>query len=161
MRTVLYSIALVFMLVVVVGIYKTKTVPDHLYFKTGTFAACPDRPSCVSSVANDAEHHVEPLSYSGDSARANARLHMILKEMGARVSPEQSGYIHAVFVTHKMQYHDDLELLLEPDGVIQVRSISRFGYRDFGVNRERVEYLRALYQNRPEEQIPTIDLRSG
>jgi uncharacterized protein (DUF1499 family) len=41
-----------------------------------------------------------------------------------------------------MRFRDDVELLIEPGGVIQVRSISRFGYHDQGVNGQRVETLR-------------------
>jgi len=41
---------------------------------------------------------------------------------------------------------DDLEFLSEPSkGVIQVRSASRMGHSDLGVNRSRVERIRKLW----------------
>jgi uncharacterized protein (DUF1499 family) len=43
-----------------------------------------------------------------------------------------------------MRYVDDVELYYdEPAGLVHVRSASRLGRRDFGVNRKRVEELRA------------------
>lgn len=65
---------------------------------------------------------------------------------GASEVTRDGNYIHAVFQTPTMKYRDDLELLVGTDGQIKVRSISRFGYRDFGVNRARVEALREAYE---------------
>ena len=43
-----------------------------------------------------------------------------------------------------MKFVDDLERWVDPvNQVVQVRSVSRMGRKDFGVNRERVETLRA------------------
>ena len=43
----------------------------------------------------------------------------------------------------RLGFIDDLECwLFEDEGVIHVRSASRVGYYDFGVNRRRVEALR-------------------
>jgi uncharacterized protein (DUF1499 family) len=50
-----------------------------------------------------------------------------------------------VFQTPTMRFHDDVELLVQAGGVIQVRSISRFGYGDHGVNRARVERIREAF----------------
>ena len=53
------------------------------------------------------------------------------------------GYLHAECTSALMGYVDDLELHMRPsDGVIAVRSASRIGYGDMGVNRKRVEDLR-------------------
>lgn len=38
---------------------------------------------------------------------------------------------------------DDTEFQLDPSGVIHVRSAARLGYSDLGVNRRRVEAIRA------------------
>jgi uncharacterized protein (DUF1499 family) len=60
----------------------------------------------------------------------------------ARIEHATPEYVHAVFQTPTMRFHDDVELLVQAGGVIQVRSISRFGYGDHGVNRARVERIR-------------------
>lgn len=137
------------LLAVVVGAYMTHTVPSHLYAKTGTFAACPTRPSCVSSLATDDVHRVAALAYTGDPATALSMLREVVERMGGTISNESPGYLHAVFVTPTMRYRDDLELLVLPEGRIEVRSISRFGYRDFNVNRNRVEALREAFEAVP------------
>ncbi len=139
---------LLFVIVAVVGIalYATFRTPGHLYRHAGVFADCPARPSCVSSVAKDEVHKIEPLRYEGDLLQAHDRLVAAIEAMpGSRIEEDRAEYLHVLFVTPKMRFRDDLELLIEPDGQIQVRSIARFGYRDMGVNRARVEALRALF----------------
>ncbi len=52
-------------------------------------------------------------------------------------------YIYAECTSKTMGFVDDLELQLRPsDDVIAVRSASRIGYGDMGVNRARIESLR-------------------
>ncbi|MFT6724717.1 MAG: hypothetical protein ACJARN_001584, partial [Arenicella sp.] len=54
------------------------------------------------------------------------------------------GYLHAEYTSRTMRFIDDLELLVSPDTKrIDVRSASRIGYSDGGVNRTRIESLRA------------------
>lgn len=150
----IFSILLLAMIAVVgLGVFKTVTKPAHLYSESGTFSACPARPSCVSSIA-EGEHYIDGLRYVGDAAKAEAQLHQIVSDMGGDVQANQPGYIHAVFTTEKMRYRDDLELLIRPEGVIEVRSISRFGYRDFGVNAARVEKLRGLFMQKAPAPVP-------
>ena len=92
-------------------------------------------------------HRIEPLRYEGDLLQAHERLVEAIRAMpGGRIEEERAEYLHVLFTTPKMRFRDDLELLIEPDGQIQVRSISRFGYRDFGVNRARVEELRQRFE---------------
>jgi uncharacterized protein (DUF1499 family) len=136
--------------VLIFAAVRSYTLPGHLYYKTGSFQGCPARPSCVSSRAESAEHAIAPIRYSGDPARAFERLREAVEGMpGATVLNVSEGpegrYLHAVFVTPTMRFRDDLELLLDNDTTVEVRSVSRFGYRDFGVNRARVEQLRLRF----------------
>ena len=57
-------------------------------------------------------------------------------------------YLYAEFRSKLLGYVDDVEFFHD-GAVIQVRSASRLGRRDFGVNRKRVEDLRALITQRP------------
>ncbi|HUP91860.1 MAG TPA: DUF1499 domain-containing protein [Solimonas sp.] len=147
MKRFLKFLGVLVLAIVALGVFATFHVPGHLWIKTRTFADCPARPSCVSSAAADEVHRIEPLAYAGDLAAARTRMEALLRAM-PRVTIEDATpeYLHAVFQTEKMHFHDDVELLFEPGGKIQVRSISRFGYRDHGVNRARVEELRAMWQ---------------
>lgn len=145
-------IALIFtgFVVLAVGwaVYKSLTPPDDRYAVTGTFPDCPSRPSCVSSMDNNPVHAIAPLRYCDDAEAAKERLVSALRAVSGFSALEGEGpYLHAVYVTPTMRYRDDLELLLRDDGTIDVRSVSRIGYRDFGVNRERVEALRKRYMD--------------
>jgi len=109
--------------------------------------SCPVTPNCVSSLAQDAEHRIEPFVFSEDAAEAMAHLKMaLLKEKRGLVIKEQGSYLHAEVRSLIFRFVDDIEFLLDADqGVIQVRSASRTGRSDFGVNRRRVERIRDHY----------------
>jgi uncharacterized protein (DUF1499 family) len=65
-----------------------------------------------------------------------------IKEAGDR-------YLRAECTSLVFRFVDDLELELRPgDEIIAVRSASRKGYSDFGVNRRRVEDLRESLRSR-------------
>ena len=64
-------------------------------------------------------------------------------------SPDQvvaeTDYLHAECASAIFGFVDDLELHLRTtEGMIAVRSAARLGYSDLGVNRRRIENLRAL-----------------
>lgn len=146
MKTLMIVLVVLAMGTAAFGLYKTLTAPSDLYAFTGEFAGCPPRPSCVSSVASDDAHRVPALSHTGDNLRAVSMLREVIDRMGGEIAHEDPGYLHAVFTTPRMRYRDDVELLVLPEGRIEVRSISRFGYRDFGVNRKRLEQLRQAFE---------------
>jgi uncharacterized protein (DUF1499 family) len=52
-------------------------------------------------------------------------------------------YVHAEFTSNFFRFVDDVEFGID-DGlrIIHVRSSSRIGYYDFGVNRRRIERIR-------------------
>ena len=55
-------------------------------------------------------------------------------------------YIHAEFRSLVFQFVDDVEFYFPPEkSIIHVKSASRSGYYDFGVNRRRVERVRAAF----------------
>jgi uncharacterized protein (DUF1499 family) len=65
---------------------------------------------------------------------------------GARVVEERDDYLRAEFATRWLGFVDDVEFWADPAaGVIQVRSASRLGRKDFGVNRERIEKIRSRW----------------
>jgi uncharacterized protein (DUF1499 family) len=101
----------------------------------------------VSSQADssDAEHYIAPISFRGEAGRAMRKA--VTSVDGSTVIREEPNYLYAEFRTPLMRFVDDVELYYdETAGLIHVRSASRLGRRDFGVNRKRVEALRALIQ---------------
>lgn len=120
--------------------------PTDLGVAAGTFTACPSSPNCVSSDASDGAHRIAPLQL----AVAPATAWPAIREFVATGMPrtaivtEQEGYLHAECRSAMLGFVDDLELHLRPGTtVVAVRSASRLGHSDFGVNRGRVEDLRA------------------
>lgn len=87
---------------------------------------------------------IEPIRFSGDPVAAMNRLRDVLKGWpGATVVEDRPDYIAVEFETRWLRFVDDAEFLLDPaERVIDVRSKSRLGRKDFGVNRRRIEALR-------------------
>ncbi len=121
--------------------------PAHLGVTEGRLSPCPDRPNCVSSQAPDPDHYVEPLSYEGSREEARQRLKQVITDLPRAVitaeSPAESpDYIRAEFTSALFRFVDDVEFYFPEEPVIHVRSASRLGYSDLGVNRQRVETIR-------------------
>ena len=76
-------------------------------------------------------------------APGRQRLRTLIEAMPrTRVVEARPDYLHVEASTPTLGFVDDLELAIG-DGAIHVRSAARLGIRDFGVNRKRVETLRA------------------
>ena len=111
---------------------------------SGTLAPCPDKPNCVSSEAGeDADHHIEPLDYSGtDAGKAWSKIQQVIKELGGEVTVVEDEYIAATFSSTLFRFVDDVECRLDaPQNQIHLRSASRVGHSDLGVNRKRAEAI--------------------
>ncbi len=91
---------------------------------------------------------IAPLPLIGSSAVSGdstmARLQAVVSAMpGAQVVTVSPGYLYATFTTPVLRFTDDVEFWFDPVAqVVQVRSASRIGRKDFGVNRQRVEQIR-------------------
>ncbi len=146
MKTVLFSLgALVllgFIILIVMAIMSQK-VPKTLGLKDGKLAPCPESPNCVCSEqvqSSDKEHFIQPIQ--ADKALW-AKFKAIIQEQGAEITTDDGNYVHATFSTSVFHYVDDVELRFdEAAGLIHIRSASRMGRSDFGVNRARVAKLK-------------------
>lgn len=120
--------------------------PDNLGAVNGRFAPCKASPNSVSSQADpgrDPVHHVDPLQAGGDPSATWGALKQLLAGMPrVKVVADREGYLYAEFSTPLMGFVDDVEFLQAGD-IIHVRSASRLGHSDFGVNRARIETLRS------------------
>ena len=124
------------------------TRPDNLGVKDGRFAPCKPTPNCVSSQADraDREHYVAPIVYTGTMQQLRDAVESMTR---ATVIREEGNYLYAEYSSALMGFVDDLELLFdERAGLVHVRSASRLGRSDFGVNRKRIEELRGLIGSR-------------
>jgi uncharacterized protein (DUF1499 family) len=111
---------------------------------------CPRTPNCVCSHQTDARHGIAPLVFEGAADRAWAGLRSIVAAWPrTTIVSEEPGVLHAEVHSALFRFVDDLHLALdEQAGVVHVRSASRVGRSDFGVNRRRVEALRAAFSRR-------------
>jgi uncharacterized protein (DUF1499 family) len=125
--------------------------PASLGVRQGRLASCPSSPNCVSSLAEDTVHRIAPLPFSGAAAAAIDRLAGIVRSLPrASVITSTENYLHAEFTSAVFRFVDDVEFLAdESAGVIHIRSASRVGSSDFGVNRKRVEAIRARWGEPP------------
>ena len=106
-------------------------------------AGCPDRPNCVSSQSQDAKHTISPLRLKGDPAAGWDAIRDVVGSLPrCTLVKATDRYLYAECRSRLFRFIDDLELQLDPvTGVIAIRSASRVGYSDFGVNRRRIEAL--------------------
>ena len=111
----------------------------------GQLAPCPESPNCVSSQSTNKKHQIEPISFHGTPAETFAALKNTIQSMKrAKIVEEKGDYLQAEFRSAVFGFVDDVEFLLDEESrVIHVRSASRTGYWDFGVNRKRVEAIRS------------------
>jgi len=115
---------------------------------TDRLAPCPTSPNCVSSLAKDKGHFVEPIPYNGKLDMAQYELLEILHSFKrARMVTIEANYVHAEFVSSIFRFVDDVEFYFDDvNKTIQMKSASRTGYFDFGVNRRRMEKIRKLFE---------------
>ncbi len=110
--------------------------------ESGALAPCPDRPNCVNSQAEPgARAAIAPLTVAGPDKAAAIKSAMA--EIGAELVAEQGGYLAFIATSAVFGFVDDVEFLIDEDAV-HVRSASRVGYGDAGVNRARVERIRSI-----------------
>ena len=115
----------------------------------GRLLPCPNLRNCVCShYPEDVDHYIEALHFQGTIEEGRHRLRSILTRMPqARVIVEKGSYLRAEFTSKLFKFVDDVEFLLAPgEGKIHVRSASRLGYWDVGVNRKRIGEIRRLFE---------------
>lgn len=127
-------------------------MPSDLGVRDGKLKPPARTPNSVSSQADlwpDAPRkdyaRIAPLPLQGDAKATIARIAAVVEDLpGTRIVEQRDDYLYVQFTTALMRYVDDVEFWVDPAaGVVQVRSASRLGSKDFGVNRARIESIRA------------------
>ena len=135
------------------GILKGR-LPADLGVRNGRLKPPSYTPNSVSSQADLYPEHpqkeyarIAPIQFTGDADQAMIKLAGILKNAErTTIITLEADYLYAQCTTQVMKFTDDLEFWLDKSaGVIQVRSSSRLGRKDFNVNRQRVEAIRAQF----------------
>lgn len=114
---------------------------------SGKIKPCPQSPNCVCSIdTTDNGHYIAPFLITANSSAAWSRLkEVVISLPRTKIVEQDSGYMHVEFKSFLFRFVDDVEVQLLEDK-IHIRSASRVGYSDLGVNRRRMEDIRVLMQ---------------
>jgi uncharacterized protein (DUF1499 family) len=150
-RYVILAIALILAFLIWNNHILAGTRPTNLGIHDGKLAACPSTPNCVNSQApaSDAEHAIAPIEFGGKGSLRMDDLKLILKDTPRTniIIEANNNYLYAEFSSKLMGFVDDVEFYIDdPSKTIQVRSASRLGESDLGVNRQRIEEIRTKLQ---------------
>ena len=118
---------------------------------SGSLAPCPDKPNCVCSESGeDPARYIAPLDYSGVlTEKAWGDILQIIKELGGEILVANDEYIAATFSSSLFGFIDDVECRLDTSQKrIHIRSASRVGHSDLGVNRKRVEAMNRSFNQK-------------
>jgi uncharacterized protein (DUF1499 family) len=101
----------------------------------------------VHSEETDPRHAIAPLAFTRNPDEALQTLHDIVVGMKrARLMTREVDYLYVEITSKLLGFVDDVEFVLDRQAQrIRVRSASRLGYSDFGVNRKRIEAIRAVF----------------
>lgn len=121
--------------------------PNNLGVSNGKLAPCPNSPNCVSSQSTDAGHKIAPLTFRSTPETAIANLKKIIESLPrTQIITESQDYLYVEFKSALLGFVDDVEFYLDRNAnAIEVRSASRLGQSDLGVNRQRIETIRAKF----------------
>jgi uncharacterized protein (DUF1499 family) len=144
---IILAIALLFIL----GKYSQKGQAVGLV--DGSLSRCSEKPNCVcSEYADDKNHYVEPVSDIHNVEKQGiAKLVGTIQEMNGNIEKVTDNYVAATFKSSVFGFVDDMEIRVDPDRhIMHIRSASRVGYGDGGVNSKRVELFKRLYRKNIE-----------
>ena len=141
-----------FIVVLFVGFFVYVSIsnksPEGLGVNDGELLPCPSSPNCVSTQSSpeDTEHYAAPIVYTGDRMKTQLLIESsILNKGNAHLVSSTLGYVHFEIKSSLVGYIDDVEFYLPAaDSVVHVRSASRVGYSDFGINRKRIRQIQNL-----------------
>ncbi len=128
--------------------------PDNLGLQNGKLRSCPDTPNCVCSQSHSPQHSIAPIRFHGSVEDARHLISQaVLAQPRTRIVTEDGNYIHAESRSWLFRFIDDVELYIDPrEQLIQIRSASRLGISDLGVNRARVESIRTEFDRLAKTQ---------
>ena len=117
----------------------------------GLLLKCPDSPNCINSEYPDhKDHYLSPFNVPESASREiMVKAETILVEMDAHIITTSDNYLAATFSSSFFKFIDDFQIRLDNTSqTLHIRSASRTGYSDLGVNKQRVEYFLQLMNNK-------------
>lgn len=120
----------------------------------GSLSKCSAKPNCVcSEYANDIDHYIAPIKDHLSIELNNISIAAAtIQEMGGTINRKTGEYIAATFTSSIFGFVDDLEIRNDKiHGILHIRSASRVGYSDGGINRKRTELFKKIYAQNIEK----------
>ncbi|MCG3862457.1 MULTISPECIES: DUF1499 domain-containing protein [unclassified Photobacterium] len=103
---------------------------------------CGKKPNCVSTQDQRDDFTVSPFTLTAKGMKDWQGIKQAALSLpGTKITDESHHYLHVEATSKIFRFTDDLEIK-QVDDHLNVRSASRVGYSDFGVNRKRVEAFR-------------------
>jgi uncharacterized protein (DUF1499 family) len=123
--------------------------PENLGLHDGRLSPCPSTPNCVASQNADTIHEITPIPYHGDRDTVRETLLKVLAVVPRTTLIEQQpDYLRVEYTSRLLGFVDDGEFYLPADEkMIHLRSASRLGESDLGVNRRRLEQIRLALED--------------
>ena len=105
---------------------------------------CSNKPNCQGSQSSRKSQTVDSLAIALNASNAMPTIAAAIVELGGKIAEQQDNYLHATFKTTIIGYTDDVEFLVDAAASeVQIRSASRLGHSDLGVNKKRIDRIRA------------------
>ncbi len=151
MKIILIVIAVILVISLIANIslaIKSQKMPKTLGLQDGKLRPCPDSPNCVCSekhTKDDKQHFIDPIRVRSEK-KLNELKQLIISQ-GGTIHTDENNYVHATYSSRLFRFVDDVELRFEPEKkLLHIRSASRMGQSDFGVNRKRVNALKRVFK---------------
>lgn len=124
----------------------------------GHLPKCPDTPNCYNSeLPEHTGHYISPITISANTPDALRIIKDIVINMGGVIKTENYNFFSATFTSSIFGFVDDLELRKDTNNnLIHIRSASRVGRSDLGVNKKRILLIKKLYKNKLTETRPSL-----
>ena len=148
---IIFLILIVAFLVFLFSVQKNSRTGGSSGLVEGRLSKCPDKPNCVCSEYNDdTSHYIDPIIIpQNNTVDTFALIKNVIREMGGSIQAESENYITATFTSALFKFVDDFEIRIDSTlGVIHIRSASRVGYGDMGVNKKRTALFKKLFNNK-------------
>ncbi len=128
------------------GWWSQRDTASRTGLNDGLLQACPNSPNCVCSDDTQSpseQHSIAPSPLAGDNDMRIKAVVAAVHAAGGEIKKQSDRYVHATFTSRIFRFVDDVEFRLG-DGVVHLRSASRVGHSDIGVNRKRAAALAQL-----------------
>ncbi|WP_162356312.1 DUF1499 domain-containing protein [Metabacillus mangrovi] len=109
-----------------------------------------NKKNCVSSFNSEPSQYVEPIPYHSDEKTAVQLMESVLLDLnGTEIEEKDPAYIRCICKTAFLKFKDDVEIWFDAENKkVHIKSSSRMGKYDFGVNKKRAKHVLKAFQEK-------------